>query len=323
MVGQVAYADDLGRVALVPEGNFQFTGELERELQASSFEVVRLEGINAPLTNIEDLFTSLTVHQVTQGILLGEGGTQAVLVFIEKGELRVKGHYPVNQKDRLARRRLWIWIGEILRATHKEKNQAAAVEKAPIPTPELMPVPSIAPKSDASSPSFRPFSLGAASVLGYGSGSSFLGSHILLMAATPIRPRAMLFAHLLWPILSVGEKSSPIARSWAFQMQFGLSVYLGPLHSTLRPYAGIGLGVQVLFVELDSMTSTGGTTSSTGSNLFVGHLGTRMYISPRFALFVQAETGVTQSFTRGFDSQIASPANAWFRRVGLGIVFDR
>jgi hypothetical protein len=320
MVGQVAYADDFGRVALVPDGNFQFTGELERELQASSFEVVRLEGIRAPLTNIEDLFTSFTVHQVTQGILLVEEGTQAVLIFIEKGELRVKGQYPVNQKDRLARRRLWIWIGEILRATHKEKNQAAAVEQAPIPTPELLPVPSLAPKTIASSPSFRPFSLGAASVLGYGSGSSFLGSHILLTASTPILPRTMLFAHLLWPILSVGEKSSPIARSWAFQTQFGLSAYIGPLHWTLRPYAGIGLGVQVLLVEL---TSTGGTTSSAGSSLFVAHLGTRIYISPRFALVIHTETGATQSFTRGFDSQIAIPANAWFLRVGLGIVFDR
>lgn len=322
MLGSVAHADDLGRVALVQDGDFQFIGELERELQASSFEVIRLEGIRHPLSHIEDIFRSFSEHQVSQGILIEEGGNKAVLVLIEKGELRVQGQYSIHPKDRLARRRLWIWIGEILRTTHKESTAAIVIDE-PLSLPRLLPVPSLAPQIVPKASTFRPFSLGAASVLGYGSGSSFLGSHILLIAATPVSPRAMLFAQLLWPILSAGEKSSTIARSWAFQLQSGLSAFWGPLDWAFRPYIGFGFGLQILFVELESMKSTGGATSSTGSGFFAGQLGTRIYISPRFAIFVQAETGRTSSFTRGLDSQIASPANAWFGRVGLGIIFDR
>ena len=309
-------AESLGRIGLVYEGKLPFLMELERELQFSSFDVTRVESAGPE----EDWIPKLARFEVEQGILITDGGQKAVLFFIEKGKLRVDGQYPISQQDRLARRRLWIWLGEHLRAL-AESQQESPPTATPIRVTEpRRPLPALDTIGDRPR-ELRPFSLGAASMLGYGRGTAFLGSHILLTGSMPIQERMALFANLLWPLLAVAEDSMAVARSWTFQTQVGCQIFLGPMDWWFRPYAGLGTGAQFMMIEVTQ--GAGGFTNTRGSVIGVAQAGSRFYLSDGLALFLHVEAGYSQPMGGDTSDLKTDPAKGLFRRVGLGLVFDR
>jgi hypothetical protein len=309
--------ESLGRVGLVFEGKLPFLMELERELQFSSFDVARVESAGPEA----DWIPKLARFDVDQGILITDGGQKAVLFFIEKGKLRVDGQYPISQSDRLARRRLWIWLGEHLRALAESRAEppppAPPVRVAPWRRP--LPAPDIIVERPKE---IRPFSLGAASMLGYGRGTAFLGSHILLTGSMPIQERMALFASLLWPLLAVAEDSLAVARSWTFQTQLGWQIFLGPMDWWFRPYAGLGAGAQFMMIEV-TQGAGGGVTNTRGSGIGAAQAGSRFYLSEGLALFLHVETGYALPMGGDSGDLQIDPAGGLFRRVGLGLIFDR
>ena len=137
----------------------------------------------------------------------------------------------------------------------------------------------------------------------------------------PIQERMALFANLLWPLLAVAEDSLGVLRSWTFQTQVGGQIFLGPMDWWFRPYAGLGAGAQFMMIEQSQ--GTGGFTTTRGSVIGAAHAGSRFYLSERLALFVHLETGYALPLGGSSADLKTDPAQGLFRRVGLGLIFDR
>ncbi|HEX7500974.1 MAG TPA: hypothetical protein VF524_11820, partial [Polyangia bacterium] len=118
---------DPQRVVLV-EGDrktIRFVNELEEELKASSYVVVREPAV-VPFEPAAMLQT-LRRARASRGIVVSEDGRSVAVLAASSGgtTLREYAKYSVDRENRLARRRQWISLVERLRVPAEDTDEAA------------------------------------------------------------------------------------------------------------------------------------------------------------------------------------------------------
>jgi hypothetical protein len=303
--------------------NARLLGELEQELRASAYDVVRV-----PDVALEPAAMLATLQQAraTRGILLSEDGKSVLVLAASKSgtALRVYGEYALDLDSRLTRRRQWLSLVERLRVpTDEDADTGAPWDKAAVPALPAGP-PAAEAKSRESSepPDHRVHRLGMTMALGYNTGRIGLVSHLLLVGNRRLSPRISLIAHGLWPMVP-GERTTDDgvrSRVWTFGGNLGLSCDLGQPSWWAAPYLGMTLGMQFLLGYVNWPTAPTTSTYRIASLTLDLHAGVRLALRRGTWLLVQASAGRLSSLATGSGLLTDSLANGWAMRSALGLM---
>jgi hypothetical protein len=317
---------------VVSEGsakNARLLHELEQELRASSYAIVRVPNV---ALEPEAMLATLREARATRGILLSEDGKSVlVLAASQSGTtLRVYGEYSLDRDNRLARRRQWISLVERLRVPTDDEEDglastpwlasgAAASPPARVATATAKPP---AATALGEQPDRRVYRLGVTVALGYLSGRTGFVSHLLLVGNRRLSPRISLIAHGLWPMVP-GERvtiDGIRSRVWTFGGNVGLAGELGRPSWWASPYLGMTVGMQFLlgYVNWPDDPTTG--TYRVGSLSLDLHAGVRFALQRGTWLLLQASGGRLSSLATEEGPMTDSLANGWAVRTALGLM---
>jgi len=315
---------------VVAEGDgkgVRFVNELEQELKASAYVVVRV-----PAVAFEPVAMLRTLRQAraARGILLTEDGKSVVVLAASRNgaTLRVYGEYSVDRDNRLARRRQWISLVERLRVPADDDDDAApmaprgettAAPAAPVAPLKLEP-PRPEPSIDLSGR--HTARLGVAVALGYVTGRTGMTSHLLILGHKRLTPHLNLFADALWPMVP-GERVSVDglhSRVWTFSASGGLLADLGRATWPVVPFAGATVGLQFLLAYVESAQRATSEVYRVGSLTYDLHAGMRVSLrrDTWFTLHVMGGR-LTSLATRG-GVLTDSLAAAWSVRTAVGLL---
>jgi hypothetical protein len=305
----------------------RFVNELEQELKASSYVVVRVAKI---ALEPEAMLQALREAHASRGILLSEDGKSVlVLAASAKGSrLRVYGEYSVDRENRLARRRQWISLVERLRVPTEDEDDAVAgdplVQPATSPTPASAAVAGDASQraDDSDVLDRRASRLGVAVSLGYVTGRTGLTSHLLLVGHRRLGSWMNLIAHGLWPMVPGERVTADGVRSrvWTFSGAVGLAVDPGRPSWWVSPYFGMTLGLQFLlgYVEWPGYPIT--DVYRVASLSLDIHAGVRVSLGRGTWLLVQVAGGRLSSLATRRSQMTDSLAQAWVVRSAVGLL---
>jgi hypothetical protein len=327
-LAEAAAASDPQRV-VVNEGNAKnarLLGELEQELRASSYAIVRVPNF---ALEPEGMLATLQKARATHGILLSEDGKSVLVLAAAKSgtALRVFGEYSLDLDSRLTRRRQWISLVERLRVpTDDDENLGAPGDKAatlPLPTGALTAeAKSHAAPEAVEPPDHRVYRLGMTMALGYHTGRIGLVSHLLLVGNRRLSPRISLIAHGLWPMVPGEQTTGDGVRSrvWTFGGSLGLSGDLGQPSWWANPYLGMTLGLQFLLGYVNWPDDPTTSTYRIGSLSLDLHAGVRLALRRGTWLLLQASGGRLSSLASGSGPLTNSLGNGWAVRSALGLM---
>ena len=314
---------------VVSEGDAKtarLVGELEQELKASSYVVVRVPKV---ALEPEAMLKTLREAHAGRGILLAEDGKSVLVLAASRdgSRLRVYGEYSLDRENRLARRRQWIALVERLRVpTEDEEEEDASWDAVVAP-------PSAAATFGGSSRTAgleselgdqRPQRLGLAVALGYVTGRTGLTSHLLLVGQQRLSPRINLTLQGLWPMVP-GERVSADgvhSRVWTFAAAIGLAGDLGRPSWWAVPYLGVTVGMQFLLAYVDWSQQAATDTYRVASLTLDLQAGARFSLRRGTWLLLQASGGRVASLATRHGVLTESLAEAWAVRGALGLLMS-
>lgn len=320
------------RRVVVSEGNAKnarLLHELEQELRASSYAIVRVPNV---AFEPEAMLTTLREAHATRGILLSADGKSVLVLAASKSgtTLRVYGEYSLDRDNRLARRRQWISLVERLRVPTDDEEDgqagtpwvestAAAALSTGVATAAAKPQ---AESDPGEQPDRRVHRLGVTVALGYLTGRTGFVSHLLLVGNRRLSPRISLIAHGLWPMVP-GERvtiDGIRSRVWTFGGNVGLAADLGRPSWWANPYLGMTVGMQFLlgYVNWPDDPTTG--IYRIGSLSLDVHVGARLALRRGTWLLLQASGGRLNSLATEEGPMTDSLANGWTLRSALGLM---
>jgi len=333
---------DPAKRIVVTEGDgkaARLVDELEQELKASSYVVVRMPKV---ALEPEAMLQTLQKAHAARGILLSEDGKSVVVLAASRDgtRLRVYGEYSLDRDNRLARRRQWIALVERLRVPTEDedesKDELPWIEpvRAPAPFPAFTakrPAKGTAPgQPDAREADDEaaelldryPDRLGVSVALGYVTGRTGLTSHLLIVGHHRVSPRLSLVAHGLWPMVPGEHTSTDGTRSrvWTFAGALGLQGDLGRPSWPVNPYLGTAVGVQFLLAYIDRYQDAITDVYRIASLTLDAHAGVRIVIRPGTWLLVQASGGRAVSLAPRPGEMTASLSDAWVVRGAVGLL---
>jgi hypothetical protein len=331
-LAEAAPASAEAQRVVVTEGDAKtarLVGELEQELKASSYVVVRVPKV---ALEPEAMLRTLREAHAARGILLAEDGKSVVVLAASPDgkRLRVYGEYSVDRDNRLARRRQWISLVERLRVPTEDEDEAKeggswvdaiASQPPPVAAPAGEAAGRAEPGSGDSSDR-RPDRLGVTAALGYVTGRTGITSHLLLMGHHRLSPRISLVAHGLWPMVP-GERASDDglrSRVWTFAGAVGLLGDLGRPSWWANPYLGMTVGVQFLLAYVDWTRDSITDTYRVASLLVDVHAGVRLSLRRGTWLVLQASGGRVTSLATRPGVMTDSLADAWAVRSAVGLL---
>jgi hypothetical protein len=314
---------------VVNEGNAKnarLLGELEQELRASAYAIVRVPNV---ALEPAAMLATLQKAQATRGILLSEDGKSVLVLAASKSgtALRVYGEYALDLDSRLTRRRQWLSLVERLRVPTDEDDAAGAPWGAATPVP----LPAVPPAAEAKArdapeasepPDHRVYRLGMTMALGYSTGRIGLVSHLLVIGNLRLSQRISLIAHGLWPMVP-GERTTDDgvrSRVWTFGGNLGLSCDLGQPSWWAAPYLGATLGMQFLLGYVNWPTTPTTSTYRIASLTLDLHAGVRLALRRGTWLLLQASAGRLSSLATGSGPLTDTLANGWAMRSALGLM---
>ena len=320
-------ATDAQRV-VVSEGDAKtarLVGELEQELKASSYVVVRVAKV---ALEPDAMLRALREARAARGILLAEDGKSVVVLAASPDgkRLRVYGEHSVDRDNRLARRRQWISLVERLRVpTEDEDDEAPAWEEAAAGARPAASLAGAAHDGDAGDADVwhrDPNRLGATVALGYVTGRTGLTSHLLLMGNRRLSPRISIVAHALWPMVPGERTTSNGARSrvWTFAGNLGLMADLGRPSWWANPYLGLTAGMQFLLAYVDWAQDASSGTYRIASLAFDLHAGIRFSLRRATWLVWQVSGGHLTSLATESGAMTDNLAEAWAVRSAIGLL---
>jgi hypothetical protein len=338
-VAEASGADTRRVVVSEGEGKTaRLLGELEQELKASSYVVVRVPRV---AFEPEAMLKTLQDAKASRGILLSDDGKTVMVLAAAptSGSLRVYAEYSLNYENRLARRRQWIALVERLRVSMEEDQPADRTEKQPTEPPsqanaspwrtaEIEPVDLASPPSETPDEPRSPLAveqardgLGASVALGYITGRTGLTSHLLLNGYHRLTPRLSLTAQVLWPMvqgeLSVDDVHS---RVWTFIGAFGLMAEPARPSARVNPYLGLTVGMQFLLAYVDRPGQPITDVFRVASLALDSQLGIRLRIHASTWLVLQASLGRTIALSTESDDVTRSLADTWGVRAAVGLL---
>jgi hypothetical protein len=305
--------------------NARLLGELEQELRASAYDVVRVPDV---ALEPEAMLTTLREARATRGILLSEDGKSVLVLAASKSgtALRIYGEYALDLDSRLTRRRQWISLVERLRVpTDEDDDTGAPWGQAAVPLPAGPPTAeakSRAAPESGEQPDHRVYRLGMTMALGYNTGRIGLVSHLLLVGNRRLSPRISLIAHGLWPMVP-GERTSDDgvrSRVWTFGGNVGLSCDLGQPSWWAAPYLGMTLGMQFLLGYVNWPDDPTTSTYRIASLSLDLHAGVRLALRRGTWLLLQLSGGRLSSLATGAGPLTDSLAEGWALRSALGLM---
>jgi hypothetical protein len=316
---------------VVSEGDAKsarLVGELEQELKASSYVVVRVPKV---ALEPEAMLKTLREAHAARGILLAENGKSVVVLAASRdgSRLRVYGEYSLDRENRLARRRQWIALVERLRVPTEDEEEEGASWDAMI-APRLTPVAGAADvtasttEPDSALPDHRPQRLGLAVALGYVTGRTGLTSHLLLVGQQRLSPHINLTLHGLWPMVPGERVSADGVRSrvWTFAGALGLVGDLGRPAWWAMPYVGMTVGMQFLLAYIDWTQQAATDTYRVASLTLELQAGARLRLRRGTWLLVQASGTRVASLATRPGVLTESLADAWAVRGALGLLMS-
>jgi hypothetical protein len=318
---------DTSRV-VVSEGDAKsarLVGELEQELKASSYVVVRVPKV---ALEPEAMLKTLREAHAARGILLAEDGKSVVVLAASRdgSRLRVYGEYSLDRENRLIRRRQWIALVERLRVPTEDEDEEGLPWDV-VGAPHLAPVVGAAariPAAGSELPDQRPQRLGLAVALGYVTGRTGMTSHLLLVVQQPLSPRISLVLHGLWPMVP-GERASGDgvhSRVWTFAGALGLAGDVGRPAWWAVPYLGMTVGIQFLLAYVDWTQQAATDTYRVASLTLDLHAGARFALRRGTWLLVQVSGARVASLATRPGVLTESLAEAWAVRGALGLLMS-
>jgi hypothetical protein len=307
----------------------RLVNELEQELKASSYVVVRVPQV---ALEPEAMLKALREAHATRGILLAEDGKSVVVLAAapDGSRMRVYGEYSLDRDNRLARRRQWIALVERLRVPTDEEDDdqedAAWIDGiGPRPRPAASVSDRAAPPGAAAEPpSAAGFAqrLGLAFALGNVTGRTGFTSHLLLMGYQRLIPHLSLVLHVLWPMVpgESGWANGVHSRVWTFAGAVGFVGELGPPGRWVDPYLGATLGVQFLLAYVDWAQQSATDTYRVASLNVDAHAGVRLRLRTGTWLLVQVSGGRVSSLATRAGEMTQSLAEGWAVRCAVGLL---
>ena len=329
-LAEAAEAPDAEKRIVVTEGDgktARFVSELEQELKASSYVVVRVPKV---AFEPEAMLQTLGNAHAARGILLSDDGKSVVVLAASRNgaRLRVYGEYALDRDNRLARRRQWIALVERLRIPTEDEAKDDVAWLGPMlpPAHPAAPVVAETPKSaapDADDSLDRHANrLGVSVALGYVTGRTGLTSHLLVMGHHRVSRHLSLLAHGLWPMVPGERTSSDGTRSrvWTFAGSLGLLGELGRPSWSVNPYLGMSLGLQFLLGYLDRSQDAITEVYRIASLTLDAHVGVRLALRQGTWLILQVSCGRVQSLAPHPGEMTASLSDAWAVRSAVGLL---
>jgi len=337
-LAEAAGAPNPAKRIVVTEGDgktVRLVDELEQELKASSYVVVRMPKV---AIEPEAMLQTLQKAHAARGILLSEDGKSVVLLAASKDgtRLRVYGEYSLDRDNRLARRRQWIALVERLRVPTEDEDEAKDdvpwVEPASPPAPRSTSTARRSPNGTApgerdaqdAEEALAPHAdrLGVSVALGYVTGRTGLTSHLLIVGHHQISQRLSLVAHGFWPMVPGERTSSDGIRSrvWTFAGALGLHGDLGRPSWSANPYLGTSVGVQFLLAYIDRSQDATTDVYRIASLTLDAHAGLRVALRQGTWLLVQVSCGRAVSLAPSPGEMTASLSNAWAVRSAVGLL---
>jgi hypothetical protein len=314
-------------------------GELEQELKASSYVVIRVPKI---AFEPEVMLKTLQDAQASRGILLSDDAKTVMVLAATStpGSLRVYAEYLLNHDNRLARRRQWIALVERMRVSMEEEQNADHAEQQPSAVAPSEPKSSSWRSAEtgpldlaelpAETPAERPSttaveqageSLGASVALGYITGRTGLTSHLLLNGYHRLTPRLSLAAQVLWPMVQ-SERSSDgeHSRVWSFIGAFGLMAEPARPSARVNPYLALTVGMQFLLAYVDRSNQAITDVYHVASLTLDSQMGIRVRIHAGTWLVVQASAGRAIALSTASGDITRSLADTWGFRAAVGLL---
>ena len=331
-------APDPAKRIVVSEGEgktSRLVSELEQELKASSYVVVRVPKV---AFEPEAMLQTLLKAHAARGILLSNDGRSVLVLAAARdgARLRVYGEYALDRDNRLARRRQWIALVERLRVPtededDEERGDAARVEPVLPPAPPPASVVGQTPTSATSDPQASKDSddsldrnsgrLGVSVALGYVTGRTGLTSHLLVMGQHRLSTRLSLVAHCLWPMVP-GEQSADSMRSrvWTFAGSLGMLGDLGQPSWSANPYLGTSVGVQFLLAYVERPQDAITEVYRIASLTLDAHVGVRIAIRQGSWMILQVSCGRVLSLAPNPGEMTENLSSAWAVRSAVGLL---
>jgi hypothetical protein len=331
-------APDPNKRIVVTEGDGKtgrLVDELEQELKASSYVVVRMPKV---AIEPEAMLQTLQKAQATRGVLLSQDGKSVTVLAASRDgtRLRVYGDYALDRDNRLTRRRQWIALVERLRAAAEDDDDAKEDVPWVEPVEPLAPSPPFTakrppqettpgePDARASDDALDPHAdrLGLSVALGYVTGRTGLTSHLLIVGYHQVSPRLSLVAQGLWPMVP-GERTSTDgtrSRVWTFAGALGLQVDLGRPSWSANPYLGTSVGMQFLLAYVDRYQDAITDVYRLASLTLDTHTGVRLAIRQGTWLLVQVSGGRAVSLAPRPGEMTASLSDTWIVRGSVGLL---
>jgi hypothetical protein len=311
---------------VVTEGDAKtakLVGELEQELKASSYVIVRVPKV---ALEPEAMLQALRNARAARGILLSEDGKSVVVLAASRRgtTLRVYGEYSLDRDDRLARRRQWISLVERLRVPpdeDEEDKEGGPLTAAPVASVVAEAAKPTEPDVTVE-PDRRVHRLGVTVALGYVTGRTGLVSHLQLVGNRRLSTRISLIAHGLWPMVP-GERATTDgvrSRVWTFAGNVGLAADLGRPWWRVNPYAGMTVGMQFLLAYVDRPDDATTGIYRIASLTLDLHLGVRLLLRRGTWLLLQASGERLTSLATRPGAMTDSLADAWAVRSALGLL---
>ncbi len=322
---------DPQRVVVV-EGDrktIRFVNELEEELKASSYVVVREPAV-VPFEPAAMLQT-LRRDRALRGIVVSEDGRSVAVFAASSGGTTLREHakYSVDRENRLARRRQWISLVERLRVPTEDSDEAeegTAVMAVAAPAPPAVTVaeegPSRMDGADAETLHRRVPRLGASVALGYVTGRTGITSHLMITGHLGLSPRLSFLVTALWPMVP-GEKASDNglrSRVWTFSAAGGLVADLGQHSWLVNPFLGATVGMQFLLAYVDSSQEANSDVYRVASLTTDVHAGLRVSLRQDTWLLIEMIGGRLTSLATHPGEVTDSLAQAWAVRTAVGLI---
>jgi hypothetical protein len=300
----------------------RLVGELEQELKASSYVVVRVPKV---ALEPEAMLKTLREAHAARGILLAEDGKSVVVLAASRdgSRLRVYGEYSLDRENRLARRRQWIALVERLRVPTEDEEEDAASWDEVVAPPAATTV-ARAAEPEAELQDQRPQRLGMAVALGYVTGRTGLTSHLLIVGHQRLSARIGLTLYGLWPMVP-GERATADgvrSRVWTFAGALGLVGDVGNPAWWAVPYLGMSVGMQFLLAYVDWSQQSATDTYRVASLTLDMQAGARFRLRRGTWLLVQASGARVASLATRPGMLTGSLADAWAVRGAVGLLMS-
>jgi hypothetical protein len=328
---EVVITGDPQRVVVV-EGDrktIRFLNELEEELKASSYVVVREPAV-VPFEPAAMLQT-LRRARASHGIVVSQDGRSVAVLGASDGgtTLRECAKYSVDRENRLARRRQWISLVERLRVPAEDSDDTAE-ETAGMPAAASAPPavtvaeggPSGIDVTGVETSNRRVPRLGASAALGYVTGRTGITSHLMITGHLSLSPRVSILVTALWPMVP-GEKTPDNglrSRVWTFSAAGGLVADLGQPSWLVNPFLGATIGMQFLLAYVESSKEANSDVYRVASLTTDVHVGLRVSLRPDTWLLIETIGGRLTSLATRPGEVTDSLAQAWAVRTAVGLL---